>query len=435
MKCPKCGFEQPDSEICESCGVVVAKFVERRQRTSNPTEVVKAAVARFSRAIDNRWIDFAPSIHPEDLWAAMASYPVEENVGRADDVLALFRERDFDKKPANHALITTRRFIRLEPATGRIYQLELSDLRSASISGIRFEKLKLNEREFNLFALTQLKEDERKALLLMLRGIIRELGMTTPPQPFRVNHLMQYQSYQAVPGDGRQVVDSITPFAVAFVPQEPPPLEEEVTLPPLSPSASALYDPHVHPSIDNRMIDLGPAADNGEELELETHETMYQIPPTLVAPSPIGSAPLPAAAPVGTMYVPPQPPLQPWQPAPPQEMAPLMPGQPMSSPVQPQFPPGYQQPFPQPMPGQQPYGAADDEDDLIPPAPVSPGRWLVANLVGLTVGSVVGLPIGMLFGKLIHLPGSWPYYLGLILGTIVWTGVANAIKSSGGSLS
>lgn len=432
MKCPKCGFEQPESEICAGCGVVVAKFLERQQRTSNPTEVVKAAVARFAQGIDNRWIDFAPSIHPDDLWAAMASYPPEENVGRADEVLALFRERDFDKKPANHALLTTRRFIRLEPASGRIYQLELADLRAASISGLRFEKLKLNEREFSLFALSQLKEDERKALLLMLRGIVRELGMTTPPQLFRVNHLMQYQSYRAVPGDGTHVADSVTPFAAAFVPDEPPPVEVVAPAAP-PPQASTLYDPHVHSSLDHRMIDLGPAADDGEELELETRETMYQMPPTSVAPPPLESVPPLAAAPVGTMYVAPQPPPPPWQPVPPQAVAPMMPGQPMPPPVQPQFPPGYQQPFPQPMPGQQPSGAADDDDNYIPPAPVSPGRWFVANVVGFFVGGLVGIPIGLLVGSLIGLPGRWPYYMGLILGSFIWTGVANAIKSSGGS--
>jgi S1-C subfamily serine protease len=31
MKCPKCGFEQPPSEICPSCGIVFAKYAERQE--------------------------------------------------------------------------------------------------------------------------------------------------------------------------------------------------------------------------------------------------------------------------------------------------------------------------------------------------------------------------------------------------------------------
>ena len=63
--------------------------------------------------------------------------------------------------------------------------------------------------------------------------------------------------------------------------------------------------------------------------------------------------------------------------------------------------------------------------------PVSSGRAMMANVVGFFVGGFVGIPIGLLVGSLIHLPGRGPTYLGLVIGSFIWTGVANAIKSSG----
>jgi serine protease Do len=37
MQCPKCGFQQAQSEVCEACGIIFSRYAERQERLSEPT--------------------------------------------------------------------------------------------------------------------------------------------------------------------------------------------------------------------------------------------------------------------------------------------------------------------------------------------------------------------------------------------------------------
>ncbi|HKK01118.1 MAG TPA: hypothetical protein VJ955_03035, partial [Desulfuromonadales bacterium] len=44
MTCPKCGQEQPESEICVSCGVVIAKYLQRQDDSFRPDAPASSAI-------------------------------------------------------------------------------------------------------------------------------------------------------------------------------------------------------------------------------------------------------------------------------------------------------------------------------------------------------------------------------------------------------
>jgi hypothetical protein len=71
------------------------------------------------------------------------------------------------------------------------------------------------------------------------------------------------------------------------------------------------------------------------------------------------------------------------------------------------------------------------DEDLTETAAPSAGRSIVANIIGFLVGSFVGMPIGIFIGAILHFKDPGPRYVGIFLGVIIWTAVANAIKRAG----
>jgi len=172
MKCPNCGFEQPEGQECAKCGIVFKKHLQRLDILQDPAAAIKKIVASFAGQIQYKKIFFAPRI-PEDLlcqaWLKCAD---KDAVDPEEEVLMLGHER-LPLGGSPDILIVTTRGIIVSPTTAYSPTgFDYGRIREIGLTGLFADKLTIDGQGFSFNFLVNMQANEGKEMEKMFREIL-----------------------------------------------------------------------------------------------------------------------------------------------------------------------------------------------------------------------------------------------------------------------
>jgi hypothetical protein len=197
MKCPKCGMEQPEAQVCAGCGIVIEKYLARQRMAANPEETVKSAVQSVAKQLQTNGFYFNPDVPAEQWQGSLSAYPSEEAVGQGEEILALLPEPVLGSKTLNlmdNTLLTTRRIVQVSRINSNVRQINWKDIRTVSLAGLLGDKLKINNADILVGALVRLDGGKKQLFLNMIKNLIRNLNQPGPGQLVKVTRLTDYPS-------------------------------------------------------------------------------------------------------------------------------------------------------------------------------------------------------------------------------------------------
>lgn len=138
IKCPKCGFEQPESAECVQCGIVIEKYKKKRQDEADLKTIINEGLHKYKDRL-NKQFHFSPDIPGRLLIPVLEGYADNNIHIEPSDVLLLVDHTLLAKDASSNSIFTSTSMISRNGM--HIEQIEYFRMKTVADTGLLISRI------------------------------------------------------------------------------------------------------------------------------------------------------------------------------------------------------------------------------------------------------------------------------------------------------